>query len=78
MLNLTRAIYNPKVPEKFLSSTKKVKEMEKQKQLKFTLDESLHRSFMAICKDLDTTASREMRRFIREYVRKHSQSKIAF
>lgn len=32
--------------------------------------------FVQICKDRDTTASRELREYIRKYVAKHSQQKL--
>jgi hypothetical protein len=75
MLSLTRALYHPKVPEKYLKSTKGV-HMPNQKQFKFTMDENLHKAFMAVCKDLDTTAARELRAYIRKFVRQNSQTKL--
>ena len=40
------------------------------------LDEDLKASFQAICKARDTDASKEVRAFMREYVRKHGQGEL--
>ena len=36
------------------------------------IDPALKATFIRLCKEQDTTASREVRKFIRDYVAKHS------
>jgi len=40
-------------------------------QLPIKLDAELKDAFLSACKDNDTTASQELRNFMREYIRKH-------
>lgn len=50
--------------------------MEKEKIFNIRVNEKEIDLFKKICKQLDTTASREMRRFIREFNSKHKQLDI--
>jgi hypothetical protein len=50
--------------------------MEKEKIFNIRVNEKDIELFKKICKQLDTTASREVRRFIREFNSKHKQLDI--
>lgn len=52
------------------SDTKKKKR--KSSQLVIRIEASERDAFVRLCDDLDTTAAREIRRFMREWVEKHS------
>lgn len=43
----------------------------KDSQLVLRLDKDERNEFVELCKDLDTSAAREIRRFIREFVKLH-------
>ncbi len=43
----------------------------KNSQLVLRLDKSERDAFVTLCKERDTSAAREIRRFIRRYIRKH-------
>ena len=45
-------------------------------QLRVRLPEPLHRSFLAICRAQDQSASQVIRAYIREYVRKNAQADL--
>jgi len=45
-------------------------------QLPIRLDQNLKDAFLSTCKSQDTTASQELRKFMREYVKKHSQQDL--
>lgn len=49
--------------------------MKKDAQLMIKLDKELKKEFNHLCKDLDTSASREIRHFMREFVEKHTKKK---
>lgn len=55
--------------------TKKIKETDAKKkkdsQLILRLDKADRDEFVELCKELDTTAAREIRGFIRSFVKKH-------
>lgn len=51
----------------------KKKKSGKDSQLVLRLDREDREAFVALCKDMDTTASREVRRFIREFLQKHAE-----
>ena len=40
------------------------------------MDESLRKNFIRCCRDNDTSASREIRQFIRKYLQQHGQRKL--
>jgi len=42
-------------------------------QLPVRVEQDLKNSFIAACKSQDSTASQELRKFMRDYVNKHSQ-----
>ncbi len=43
----------------------------KDSQLILRLDKSERDEFVALCKEMDTSAAREIRHFIRAYIKKH-------
>jgi len=47
--------------------------MMKKGRATFLVEPSLWHEFQRVCRAQDTTASRELRRFMREYLRKHAQ-----
>lgn len=42
-------------------------------QLPIKMDAELRDAFISVCKSNDSTASQEIRNFMREYIRKHGQ-----
>jgi len=58
------------VKNKLDKTDKKTKK--KDSQLILRLDKDERDAFVALCKDQDTSAAREIRRFIRKYMEKHS------
>lgn len=46
----------------------------KNSQLVLRLDKSERDAFVDLCKDLDTSAAREIRRFIREFMKEHADA----
>ena len=55
--------------------TKKEEKKSKKKdsQLILRLNKEQRDTFVELCKDLDTSAAREIRRFIRDFVKQHSE-----
>lgn len=49
------------------------KSAKKDSQLILRLDKEDRDAFVALCKDMDTSAAREIRRFIREYLDEHAE-----
>ena len=47
------------------------KSNKKDSQLVLRLDKEERDAFVELCKDLDTSAAREIRRFIREFMKEH-------
>ena len=45
----------------------------KDAQLILRLDKGERDAFVALCKELDTTAAREIRQFIRKFMKKHKR-----
>ena len=45
-------------------------------QLPIKMDAELRDAFISVCKSNDSTASQEIRNFMREYVRKHGQQDL--
>ena len=58
-----------KKPEK----KEKKKSGKKDSQLILRLDKEARDEFISLCKELDTSAAREIRGFIREFVKKHGR-----
>lgn len=52
-------------------STKKKKNNKKDAQLVLRLDKDLRDQFVDTCQELDTTAAREIRKFIKQFMRKY-------
>jgi hypothetical protein len=50
--------------------------MENDKSIVVRIDENLRDAFIESCKSNDTTASQELRRFMRDYVKKHGQKSL--
>ncbi|MDJ0825384.1 MAG: hypothetical protein QNJ16_07770 [Rhodobacter sp.] len=44
----------------------------KNSQLVLRLDQDERDAFVQLCKDMDTSAAREIRRFIRRYLKEHA------
>ena len=57
------------------SGTKKAKG-NKESQLVIRLDKELRDQFVAACKDVDTSASREIRRFMKNYLLRYERGEI--
>ncbi|WP_185020634.1 hypothetical protein [Histidinibacterium lentulum] len=49
------------------------KKSKKDSQLILRLDKEERDAFISLCKDLDTSAAREVRRFIRAFLAEHGQ-----
>jgi len=47
--------------------------MAKMKKQNITVDGEQWKQFMAVCQQLDTSASREVRRFVRAFLAEHKQ-----
>lgn len=47
------------------------KNNKKDSQLVLRLDKQDRDAFVTLCKDMDTTAAREIRHFIRDFLKKH-------
>lgn len=45
-------------------------------QLPVKIDSELKDLFISVCKSQDSTASQEIRKFIKDYVRKHGQQNL--
>jgi len=58
---------------------KKDKKKSKDEEAKFVIriEKALRDEFVDVCRDLDTTASREVRRFIREFLARQEASVVA-
>ena len=52
-------------------AVKKKKKSKKDAQLILRLDRELRDQFVDACQDLDTTAAREIRRFIKRFIRRY-------
>ena len=53
---------------------KSKKKNQKDSQLVMRLPKGERDAFVSLCKDLDTSAAREIRRFIRGFLREHDRS----
>ncbi|HDZ9263654.1 TPA: hypothetical protein RUZ02_003458 [Vibrio cholerae] len=51
-------------------------EKEKSVPLQVMFPKSEKEQFVELCKRMDTTASREIRQFVRDYLKKHSQGRL--
>ncbi len=56
--------------------TQKKKQSKKDAQLVLRLNHDLRDRFVDACKDLDTTAAREVRRFIKGFLRKYENGEL--
>lgn len=57
------------------NGTKKAR-TNKESQLVIRLDKELRDQFVAACKDVDTSASREIRRFMKRYLVRYERGEI--
>ena len=58
------------------SSEKPPKQGKKNKtQLVIRIDEDLRQEFVDLCKDLDSSASRELRLYIKKFLKSHHKTK---
>ncbi len=55
---------------------KKSKSKKKEAQLLIRLESSMRDEFSAACDDLDTTASREIRRFIKRFLVRYEKGEL--
>lgn len=53
---------------------KEKKKNQKDSQLVMRLPKGERDAFVSLCKDLDTSAAREIRRFIRDFLRDHEDT----
>ena len=56
--------------------TEKKKQSKKDAQLVLRLNHDLRDRFVDACQDLDTTAAREVRRFIKRFLRKYENGEL--
>jgi len=56
--------------------SKKEKKNKKEAQILIRLDETMRDEFSAACADLDTTASREIRRFIKRFLARYEKGEL--
>ena len=56
--------------------TQKKKQSKKDAQLVLRLNHDLRDRFVDACQDLDTTAAREVRRFIKRFLRKYENGEL--
>ncbi len=57
-----------------MNEAKKPKKTKKDSQLVIRIKQSERDRFVALCDDLDTSAAREIRRFIRTFLSKHGDT----
>ncbi|MEL6117043.1 hypothetical protein P0Y67_17675 [Photobacterium sp. SP02] len=55
-------------------SRKKSKAMKKDSQLIIRINGEERDAFVVLCEEMDTSAAREVRRFIRQFVKENAQS----
>ena len=55
---------------------KKSKSKKKEAQLVIRLDKELRDQFVAACQDIDTSASREMRRFMKRFLTRYERGEL--
>ncbi|MAY41976.1 MULTISPECIES: hypothetical protein [unclassified Neptuniibacter] len=53
---------------------KKTKAQKKNSQLVIRINDEQRDEFVALCEELDTSAAREIRRFIRGFLKEHEQA----
>ena len=54
---------------------KRAKKNKKDSQLVIRLNRELRDRFVELCEELDTSAARELRGFMKDFVRKHEEKK---
>lgn len=55
---------------------KKKKKAKKDAQFVLRLDREMRDRFIDICQELDTSAAREIRRFIKQFIRKYDEGEF--
>lgn len=58
------------------SDTKKKRKSKKEAQLVIRLEKDLRDRFIDACQDIDTSASRELRGFIKRFLRKYDNGEL--
>lgn len=58
------------------TKNKKNKKAKKDAQLVLRLDKATRDSFVDACQELDTTAAREVRRFIKRFLRRYEKGEL--
>ena len=53
--------------------SEKNKKKKKNSQMIIRINDQERAEFISLCEDLDTSAAREVRRFIREFIAKHNE-----
>lgn len=57
-----------------MTEKKKTKAKKKNSQLVIRINDEQRDEFVSLCEELDTSAAREIRRFIRGFLEEHEQS----
>lgn len=57
-----------------MTEKQRVKPGKKDSQLVIRINSSERDEFVSLCEDLDTSAAREIRKFIRHYLQEHNSS----
>ena len=61
-------------PQTKMSKKDEKKKNKKDSQLVLRLDKEQRDAFVQLCNDLDTSAAREIRAFIRDFLKKHADT----
>ena len=56
-----------------MASNKNKKKNKKDAQLVLRLDRDMRDQFIEVCQELDTSAAREVRRFVKRYIRRYEK-----
>lgn len=63
-------------PQGTVAKKEKEKKKKKDAQLVLRLDGELRDRFLAACQDLDTSAAREVRRFIKRFLKRYDNGEL--
>ena len=61
-----------------MASNKKNKKSKKDAQLVLRLDRDMRDQFVEACQELDTTAAREIRRFVKRFIRRYENGEYDY
>ncbi len=59
-----------------MATKSKEKKKNKDAQLVLRLDRELRDNFVSACKDMDTTAAREVRRYIKRFLKRYEKGEL--